>query len=497
MTDSSPPSAGSILNARWLFVFIAVVAFFVGSTLLAYRSTQVMAANSQSVTNTLQIINLIKELQVELYAAESGQRGYVLTADEQYLEPYYEALSQIDQLLTGLSLTTAAVPQQRQRFENLNRFFLEKIDEMDATIRYVKANKDYAALDVTNTDRGIELTRNILALIHAMQNDEHQLLAENRQIADKNRNFMLLALLATNFIGFCLALLIYSVVYRSTRKVESLYEEIERHNLALEKKVQERTEALTQYADELERSNRELEDFAFVASHDLQEPLRKIRAFGDRLRVKFGPQLGEQGLDYAKRMHAASERMSVLIDDLLSFSRVTTRQKAFEQVDLNKLAERVVDDLEFAIESTDAELIFDDLPTIEADGSQLSQVFANLISNSLKFRAEDKKPVIRISCRALEREGDEREWIQLRFADNGIGFDVQYRDRIFNLFQRLHGRDEYSGTGIGLALCRKIVERHGGTIDVEAKLGEGATFTIDLPLTQVNLQDFVTEESSV
>lgn len=485
------------LSAPWLFVFIAVVIFFAGSTLLAYRSTQVMADNSQTVTNTLQVINLIKELQVELYAAESGQRGYVLTTDEQYLEPYYGAVDEIDQLLNGLGLTTTGSPTQQRRFEELSRLVLEKIDEMETTIGYVQSDKDHIALSVTNSNKGMELTRSIVALIQAMQRDEHQLLVENRRMAEQNQDFMLLALLATNIIGLCLAIVIYAVVFRSTRKVEGLNEQIERHNQALEKKIQERTEALSQYADELERSNRELQDFAFVASHDLQEPLRKIRAFGDRLQVKFGPQLGEQGLDYARRMYAASERMSVLIDDLLSFSRVTTRQKEFEEVDLNQLSERVLDDLEFAIESADAEVKVSDLPTIEADGSQLSQVFANLISNSLKFRTQERKSVIRVSCEVIDNDIDDRDWIRLKFADNGIGFDAQYKDRIFNLFQRLHGREEYSGTGIGLALCRKIVERHGGMIDVEAKLGEGATFIIDLPTTQVNLQDFSTDESSV
>lgn len=496
MTEARRPGRSRTSGLPWLFVFIAVVVFFVASTFLAYRSTNLMAETSQDVAYTLQIINLIKELEVELYGAESGQRGYVLTADEQYLEPYYKALSEIDQLLNGLSLTTTAAAQQRQRFENLNRFFLEKINEMEATIGYVKSDKNNIALSVTNTNRGIELTRNIRALISEMQTEEHERLAANRMQAKKNQDFMLSALLATNFIGLCLALLIYAVIFRSTRKVEALYDQIETDNQILEKKVQDRTEALTQYADELERSNRELEDFAFVASHDLQEPLRKIRAFGDRLQVKFGPQLGEQGLDYARRMHAASERMSVLIDDLLSFSRVTTRQKPFEQVDLNVLLERVRDDLEFAIESTDAQLVADKLPTIEADESQLSQVFANLISNSLKFRSHTEKPLVKISCRNITSAADERDWVRLIFSDNGIGFDEKYKDRIFNLFQRLHGRDEYSGTGIGLALCRKIVERHGGVIDVEAKQGEGATFIIDLPLTQVNLQDFSTKESN-
>ena len=496
MREFFQSGAGRILSAPWLFVFVAVVVFFIASTLMAYRSTLVMEQNNQSVDNTLQILNLIKELKVELYAAESGQRGYLLTSDEQYLEPYYGALSDIDQLLNALGLTTTQFDLQKTRFENINRFFLEKVAEMDATIVYVKENKDHVAMGMMNTDRGVALTRNIMALIDNMEADERNLLKENRALAARNREFMLLSLLATNFIGFCLALLIYFVVFRSTSKVNNLYEQIEQDNLELERKVEDRTEALTMYADELERSNRELEDFAFVASHDLQEPLRKIRAFGDRLQTKFGPQLGDQGLDYARRMYSASERMSVLIDDLLSFSRVTTRQKPFEQVDLNTLVKQVLDDLEIAVETAEAEVVVGELPIIEADGSQISQVFANLLSNSLKFRAQDKKTVLRIHCESVEGE-DDREWIQITFTDNGIGFDVQYKDRIFNLFQRLHGRDEYSGTGIGLALCRKIVERHGGVIDVDAELGVGATFTISLPTTQINLHEFATEESTV
>lgn len=484
--------SGESPSALWLFVFVAVVVFFVVSTVLAYRSTKLMAENSRNVTNTLQIINLIKDLQVELYAAESGQRGYIITTDEQYLEPYYKALNEIEQLLNSLSLTEVGLSQDRRHFEHINRYFLEKVDEMEKTIRLVKEDKRAEALRVTNTDRGIALTRNIMALIDEILTDERTRLREDRTEARKTQDFILLALLATNLLGFCLALLIYWVVFKSAVKVENLYQRIEQDNLALEKTVQERTEALTQYADELERSNRELEDFAFVASHDLQEPLRKIRAFGDRLQTKFGPQLGEQGLDYARRMHAASERMSVLIDDLLSFSRVTTRQKAFEQVDLNQLLDRVTDDLEFSIENVQAELIIENLPCIEADGSQLTQVFANLISNSLKFHSLTEKPVIRIGCSRICSNVDQCEWVRLTFADNGIGFDEQYRDRIFNLFQRLHGRDEYSGTGIGLALCRKIVERHGGTIEVQATLGKGATFIIDLPTTQTNLQEFTT-----
>jgi light-regulated signal transduction histidine kinase (bacteriophytochrome) len=255
-----------------------------------------------------------------------------------------------------------------------------------------------------------------------------------------------------------------------------------------------RTQALLQYSEELQRSNRELEEFAFVASHDLQEPLRKIRAFGDRLQQKFSTQLGETGSDYVVRMQAASERMSALIDDLLSFSRVTTKQRPFVNVDLNEVMRRVMDDLDYAIEETSAQLHIDPLPTIDADASQIAQVFMNLIANSLKFHLLDARPIITVTSEVKVVSpivDDKRHWCCLRFADQGIGFEAQYAERVFSLFQRLHGRDEYSGTGIGLALCRKIIERHGGTITAQSEPGEGAVFTIYLPMTQTVIEPLI------
>jgi len=180
-----------------------------------------------------------------------------------------------------------------------------------------------------------------------------------------------------------------------------------------------------------------------------------------------------------------------LIDDLLSFSRVTTKQRPFVNVDLNVVMHRVMDDLDYSIEETGAQLHIDPLPTIDADASQIAQVFMNLIANSLKFNPRNARPIITVTSEinvASPVVDDIRKWCCLRFSDQGIGFEPQYAERIFSLFQRLHGRDEYSGTGIGLALCRKIIERHGGTITAKSELGEGAIFTIYLPMTQTVIE---------
>jgi two-component system, LuxR family, sensor kinase FixL len=228
--------------------------------------------------------------------------------------------------------------------------------------------------------------------------------------------------------------------------------------------------------EELRRSNAELEQFALLASHDLQEPLRKVIAFGARLKQKFGQKLGEQGLDYLERMQSATSRMQTLITKLLDYSRVRMQGTPFELVDLEQILAEVEADLEELIRETNATLDHHDLPRIVGDPVGLRQLFHNLLSNALKFHRPDAAP--RVIVEAEVEEGRCR----IQFRDNGIGFDEKYAERIFALFQRLHGRDRYVGSGIGLAICKRIVEHHGGTIIAKSKPGEGATFIVELPL---------------
>jgi signal transduction histidine kinase len=257
---------------------------------------------------------------------------------------------------------------------------------------------------------------------------------------------------------------------------------LERHNTALESEIRARKlaqEQLERVAAQLEASNRELQQFASVASHDLQEPLRKIVVFGDRLKAKFGDQLGEQGGDYIERMMSAAARMRVLIDDLLEFSRVVTRARPFVPVDLAEVVREVLVDLEVLIESKGAILDVGDLPTIQADPTQLRQVFQNLLSNAMKF--QDGGAVPHVAIRAEPANNGSHPGWRITVRDNGIGFEQQHAERIFAPFQRLVGRSEFKGSGIGLAIVRRIVERHAGTIAAESSPGQGALFIITLP----------------
>ncbi|KOP25322.1 histidine kinase [Hapalosiphon sp. MRB220] len=240
----------------------------------------------------------------------------------------------------------------------------------------------------------------------------------------------------------------------------------------------------THQREELSRSNKELQEFAFVASHDLQEPLRKIKTFGDRLKASCDDVLSEQGHDYLERIQNAARRMQILIEDLLSLSRVTTRAQPFVPVDLLQLTQEVLSDLEISIQQTGAKIEIGELSTINADPLQIRQLLQNLIVNALKFHRPEVRPIVKIYSQVLSEpsEHTSAEKCQIIVEDNGIGFNEKYLDRIFNVFQRLHGRSEYDGTGIGLAICRKIVERHHGNITARSELGQGAKFIVTLPI---------------
>jgi signal transduction histidine kinase len=266
------------------------------------------------------------------------------------------------------------------------------------------------------------------------------------------------------------ALLLGYRVLRASDQLQAVNTELEKVN----RDLTGANATLERRATELARSNEELDQFASIASHDLQEPLRKVRTFTEQLVVTEGDSLSENGRDYLQRANSAAERMQQLVEDLLRFSRVTTQGHAFLPVDLNEVAHQVVVDLEAQIDDKGAIVHIGALPTINADEMQIRQLLQNLMSNALKFQREGTTPEIAVD--AVMAAGS----LQLTVRDNGIGFDPRYSLRIFRVFERLHGRTEYPGTGIGLALCRKIAERHGGKIVAESEVGVGSTFTVTL-----------------
>jgi PAS domain S-box-containing protein len=245
---------------------------------------------------------------------------------------------------------------------------------------------------------------------------------------------------------------------------------------------QQARDELSIYAQSLEKSNRELQDFAYIASHDLQEPLRKIQAFGSRVSDKYQDVLDERGRLYVDQMRDAASRMQQLIEDLLSYSRINTKGSEFRKCDLNKVLSDVLSDLEIRVEQSEAIVETCDLPIIEADIVQMRQLFQNLISNALKFKRPDIPTRVTIHCKQFSSEAG--PMLEIALSDNGIGFDEIYAERIFGIFQRLHGKQEYEGTGVGLAICRKIVEKHQGVIVAKGVPNVGASFIFSLPISQ-------------
>lgn len=253
--------------------------------------------------------------------------------------------------------------------------------------------------------------------------------------------------------------------------------------------MQERTKELTQSNAALEANNHELQQFASVASHDLKEPLRKIHVFGSMMKDKFQRQDYDGAANYINRIVDATQRMSKLINDLLNYSRLSAGAQ-YQPADLNVIVSDILTDLELTIIEKKAVFEIGRLPVVEAVPGQMRQVFQNLISNALKFTKENSKPFIQIQAAIIaekkvdSKEDEQGKYCRITVADNGIGFNEKYLDKVFTIFQRLNPREAYEGTGIGLAVTKKIIDKHDGLITARSKENEGATFIIILPVQQ-------------
>ncbi|WP_340677396.1 CHASE3 domain-containing protein [Paraglaciecola sp.] len=484
----------------WILISVITLGVIFGNALLARKTISTLSTAQESLLNASDVLNELNRLHVLILSAESGQRGYLLTNNEDYLAPYTDALSELNIQLKNVADIRSEVPGQKNKIDVLLDLTQQKVDELTTSVGLALSDKERNALRMVLTGKGRELYRKIRQTFEEIENTEtryHQL--QFTQLASAKREAQ-----ATFIISaITSSLLLVGMVFLARLNVRTDQQhkaELIEQNEELQLKVEERTSELKLYSQELKLSNRELEDFAFVASHDLQEPLRKIRAFGDRLQSSYVNMLDDKGIDYIKRMRNAAERMSDLINDLLEFSRITTRGKDFVSVDLNQTISTILDDLEIATAESGATVNCCELPLMKADPSQMYQLFLNLISNALKFRKADVLTVINFEYHlesshvevnqeeddAIEKNADE-EWHIITISDNGIGFEQEYADKIFSPFQRLHSREEYKGTGIGLAVCRRIVERHYGVISASSELGKGAVFTIKFSTGLLNL----------
>jgi signal transduction histidine kinase len=501
------------------YALLMIIAALITNAALTFRNLQTLNHNAEAVEYHHHVLTQLRQLLALLVDAETGQRGYLITGEPKFLAPYQTASRELQDQLRAVEKTMSTDPGRRAKFVELEA----AIEERMATIRQ--------SLDAFDSN-GPDAVREFLlhgkgkAAMDAVRNKIDHLEMQERQLLQQRleeSNVSYLTALVTSAISalFSLSLAVggYVLVARDLDQRQKLSEALQKSNERLEERVNERTmeiEASNQAlreeivirakaeqaamiaAQELQRSNRELEQFASVASHDLQEPLRKIQAFGDRLELHCKDLLDERGVDYLRRILDSAKRMRKLIDDLLSYARVSTKAQPFSAVDLNEIVQEVSGDLESRLHDAGGTLRVGKLPHIQADPLQMRQLFMNLIANALKFQRSGVPPVVEISSRMVPApqhtvvvshgNGDSHAkppmHCEITVQDNGVGFEQIYADRIFELFQRLHGRDEYQGTGMGLAICRKIVERHSGTIAAYGTPGAGARFVFTLPIQQ-------------
>lgn len=333
----------------------------------------------------------------------------------------------------------------------LKKVLLHPIGRITEATKEITRGHYPQQIAVHNSDELGELARNVMHMSRTIEEKTAELLDLNRMLEQK-------------------------VIKRT--------EELNQKNRSLALEIEDRKkieEKLRQKTRELEQSNRDLQDFAYVASHDLQEPLRMVSSFTQLLAKRYGDRLDENAKKYIWYAADGASRMQQLIQDLLQFSRITTQGDVFSSVDSGMLVQQAVHNLQALILESKARIIYQDLPAVIADGGQLRQVFQNLIGNGIKFRG-DSIPQVEITA-----ENQEDHWV-FCVSDNGIGIDPQYHDKIFTIFKRLHTREEYTGTGIGLALCKRIIERHDGRIWMISEPGKGTSFYFTLKAVQLGHQ---------
>ena len=447
---------GSVREQYLYPLLLAVVALNIITALITAGSLYNFAEARNAARKSTDINTQLADVYSSLRDAESGQRGYIITGNTSYLEPYYSGSKAAPRYVKSLRSELADTPQDKQETAELTELTQQKLNELSETVRLRSTQGFGAAAAVVDTNVGQTLMNHVHTLLTTM---EQQV---NAKTAARDRQANIFAIVAYGSLAVMIILTAAFVYF-----IRLVFQQVKDQGQKLELTV-----------IELERSNRELQDFASVASHDLQEPLRKIQAFGDRLAST--TKLSADSNLYLERMLDAAGRMRVLIDDLLTYSRVTTKAQPFKQVNLKRILSEVTSDLEVRIEETGTKITAGKLPAIEADPTQMRQIFQNLIANAIKFRAPDTKP--HITIRSTIQTVNNVDTVSITVADNGIGFDEKYSDRIFTIFQRLHGRNEYEGTGVGLAVVRKIAERHGGTVIAKSEVGKGSQFIVTLPI---------------
>jgi signal transduction histidine kinase len=464
-----------------IYSIVTLILIIIGSG-ISYWTSNRIEFYTRAVMHTSDVLQRTGELYSSILERETNIRGYVITGDKGFLSYYNQSNVDAELLLTQLQALTIDNAQQQNNIEELRGLINSRVRTFDATIAYIEEHGDLEGfLDPSRVNSALSGYKMIKEVVVNINDVENKLFIEGNESLINNINALPFIIGLISIFSITIGLVTffsiyqYNIAQQAANKEISLFQEKLRDQIKL-----------------LDDSNKELEQFAYVASHDLQEPLRKITAFSDLLHEQYANKIEGDGGLYLSRITASAVRMRRLITDLLEYSRVgRVDNEKVKTVKLSNIISETLEDFEIAIQEKSAKISIDILPNVKGSDFEYRQVFQNLISNSLKFSKPNVNPEISITSEKASREliskfitlNKKESYHLIKVTDNGIGFTKEHADRIFSIFQRLHGKNEYEGTGIGLSIARKIIEKNGGVIFAESSPSNGAIFNIILPFT--------------
>ncbi len=466
------------MNRRIALGFlVAAVLISLGFALSFYSYNQ-YRKDRELVEHTQQVMGQLEDVLSAMKDIETGARGYMISNDTLFLEPYRQALPKLPAMVSRLQQLVSDNPVQQKRADSLAKLLDEKL-EISAR-QLTEVSRQTASLQTTYLRIGKIRMDRIRVFTARMAEYERIRISERYQRADRSYRNTTILILLLSLLTFLALAVSYRLLEQELARRQRTEDQLRAYEARLKEQIRQ-----------LEASNEELERFAFVASHDLQEPLRKIQSFSDLVVERHAGLFDAEGRLFMNKISGAAERMSKLIKDLLNFSRISNHRENVTPVQLNEIIQRILDDQELHIKAQQIALEIEPLPMIQAVPGQMEHLFANLISNAIKFMKMNGQP--RLQIRSMAIDGSRyaeaglipgRRYFEITVEDNGIGFDEKYIDHIFKLFQRLHGKSDYEGTGIGLAICKRVVVYHQGYITARSKPEQGTTFVVILPESQ-------------
>jgi signal transduction histidine kinase len=425
------------------------------------------------VTHSLFVVEQLQEIRIDITLAESGQRGYLLTGEEKYLKPYQDGLDRVGQDMEKLQNLTLDNPKQQEAILRLAPLVRARLSELSAGIELRKQSGLQAGVEaVAYGNTGGKWMGQIGAQIGEMRHTEAELLSTRLETAAASTRKIKVLIASGNTLAILILLVKGFVIHKGTL----------RRNLA-EENLKQANQRLERRTAELSETNIELESFAYSVAHDLRAPLRHIAGYSGALTQDYGPRLDEEGLRCLGKIASSARQMGRLVDDLLALSQVGRQELAFEETALGSLVAQVVEDL--APESAGRELAWQigELFSAQCDPGLMKQVFMNLLSNAVKYTRRQEHAVIQVG---QSMQNGERV---IFIRDNGAGFEMQYADKLFGVFQRLHKARDFEGTGVGLAIVQRIIRKHGGRIWAEAAVDQGATFFFTLGTPEIKVSE--------